>query len=257
MAAGRDSSRRKLSAVYHLCHLSLDTFQPLESTEADASSLLKLGPHLAAVTEAGQAETLEVLADVAARRHYQLVNPDRGDVAFFLRDDLEVLGTGGELVIEKAPRTPTHIGHGPRYNSWIEFDLAGEKITHSAAHLVTGYGKDRPRTRQVLEQAEKLAAQIEDNGDGHRLSTGSADLNAQLPNAGQLQEIFDRHRLTTTAEEADVQTPTHELRRIDYVWTFDQDRRLFVQEFRVHRGSRFLSDHDPLEAWLGIHELGA
>jgi hypothetical protein len=242
----------KLSAVYHLAHLSLDTFQPVENAEHDARALLRLEPHLAVFTEAGQAETVAALADVAARRHYQLVNPDRGDIVFALRDDLEVLGTGGELAEKAEGRTRGHTKHGPRYNSFIRFVLAGEEITHSAAHILTGLGDDRPRTQQVLNQAELLASQIEDNADGRALSTGSADLNGQLPENAQLADIFARHRLTTTAAESGVDTPTHGPRRIDYIWTFDRDGRLSVQHFVVHRDDRFLSDHDPLEALLAI-----
>lgn len=239
-------------STLHLVHLSLDTFLPDAKVREDLESALELRPHLAAFTEAGQHTTVALAGHVAGLRGYVAVNPDAGDILFAVREDLRIVDHGGELAVPAAPRSAGHVQHGPRHNSWVRFHLGDEDITHSSCHLVTGFSDDPARREQDLHQAELLGRQVEAFGAGHRISTWSGDLNSALPNNDQLDALLTSHGMWTTAAKTGVDTATHGPHRIDYVGG-SHDPRVEVESFKVHRGPKFHSDHDPLEAWLKIH----
>lgn len=238
-------------------HASLDTFLSDEANRSDVELLVDGLVHGSprdwiTLTETGELETVQMIRRVAGRR-YQVVNPDRGDITFLVDRRLDVIDYGGPLAIPAVGHAAGAGAHGPRHNSWVQMHVRGERITHTGIHLVTLDADHNPggktRADQQRHQLELMADQLDVFGRGSGLATGSGDLNGVLPLRDDLQAIFDRHGLTTTAHETGVHTPTHGRRRIDYVWTRDDDRRLVVDGMKVRRGAQWSSDHDPIDVW--------
>jgi hypothetical protein len=244
-----------MDMTYHLIHMSGDTFMPLAATQDDVERAWRRGPDLLVLTETGENSTVQGIKDVIGKTG-TVVNPDRGDICFVIRKGITVTDAGGPLAIPGVPGPAAQGGHGPRHNSYVTQNFFGEHISHTAVHLVTAHSHHAhggpSRTDEQLKQAQLMAKQVQALGRGHALSTGSGDLNTVLPADKAMQAIFDNHELTTTAEEAENTMPTHGSRRIDYVWTYDGDRRLYVQNMRVLSGRQWLSDHDAVEVFFGI-----
>jgi hypothetical protein len=237
----------------HLIHASGNTFMPLHMFRDDVDMIVRRGPHLAILTECGQPETMAAVRQAVSHR-MRVFNPDGGDIAFLLSFSCHPLATGGPLVIPKQSGPAQEGGHGPRHNSYIQFELGDEVITHTGVHFVTAHENHKDNTGdrrdEQVKQAVTVGQQMQRFGKGSKVSTGSGDINGVLPARRDLQAVYDQYGLTTTAEEVGNDDPTHGNRQIDYIWTYDKDRRVTVDHMQVLRG--FHSDHRPVEAWLRI-----
>jgi hypothetical protein len=245
------------SKPFRIIHASGNTFMPLVQTLADIERMMGHSPDLVALTETGQNSVVRAIRHLVGK-HMQVENPDRGDITFLVKPEHHVLDLGGPLAIPGQSGSAALGGHGPRHNSFVTLDLGdGDVLTHTAVHLVTQHahhahgGPDR--SAEQIKQANLVGQQMMEKGAGHRLATGSGDLNTALPGDADMQRVFDHYSLVTTAQETGDEDPTHGVRRIDYVWTFDQDRRLSVAEMKVLPG--FHSDHHPVLADLNIRAL--
>lgn len=245
-----------------LTHASLDTFDRDPDVRADVDRLVgKLANgdrrDLTTLTETGQAETVDMIRDLA--NGYHVCNPDAGDITFLVAPGHRIIASGGRLILP-AFHAPAKLGgHGPRFVSWVAVDIGhGDTLVHHGAHFVTRYEDHEhdvgARHYQQLRHARVMGMMMREAGRGLTLATGSADVNSSLPADSAMQRIFDEAGVTTTAHETGVDTPTHGSRRIDYVLTRDRDRRLEVKRMRVRRGAAWNSDHDPIDVWANIKE---
>lgn len=242
---------------YHAIHYSGNTFMPVEQYAKDVRWLLARGPHLIALTEAGEPETMAAIRN-AVNGRMQVINPDIGDIAFLLSHQCTLRGSGGPLALPAQSGPAALGGHGPRRNSFVQFDLGDEIITHTSVHFVTAHehhaSGGQSRVEQQLKQAELMGIQMEHFGKGSGIATGSGDLNTVLP-VGPVQDVFDKYHLTTTAVETKTFDPTHGDRRIDYVWTRDLDLRVRVSSMKILKSRIVNSDHDPVEAHMDIRPI--
>lgn len=238
-------------------HASLDTFMSNAKNEEDVDRLTRNETrHWITLTETADPKIQALIVKVVGDR-YQVVNPDDGDVTFLVQRDIEVRDSGGDLIVPALHKPASQGGHGPRHNSWVTMRYDGETITHTGIHMVTarlsaGAKPDSGRKRQQVRQANAMADQMVAKGKGHRIATGSGDLNGALPDRDDLQAVFDAHDLLTTSAITGDLTPTHGTARIDYTWVYAKDRRLSVRDMRVRTGPQWNSDHDPIDTWVEV-----
>lgn len=244
------------SGTFHVIHASSNTFMPMGKAAADTADMLARHPDLLVLTEIGDAATFSAIANESGAGYHAL-NPDAGDIAFLVSKEARILGSGGPLAIP-AQGGPARLGgHGPRHNSFVTFRLRNEFISHTGVHFVTAHPDHEHNTGdrrdEQIKQANLMGQQVQKFGHGRNLSTGSGDLNAELPHLADMQAVFDKWRLTTTAEEEQDFDPTHGSARLDYVWSYDRDTRLSVRKMDVLHGEN--SDHRPVEVFFDIKPL--
>ena len=242
-----------MSTDLMLTHASLDTYMSLEKNLADVDWLVSGagGDRLViTLTETAEDRVIEGIRRVVGKR-YQVVNPDAGDITFLVHRELKVKSSGGPLVVPAVHKPASKGGHGPRHNSWVRMEYDGEDWTHNGVHTVTALAGQR-ESEQVY-QLRKLGQQMNRQGQGRRVATGSGDLNGNLPSCEDLQAVFDQYNLTTAAAETNTWTPTHGKARLDYTWTRDADSRVVVNRMTVRRHADRNSDHDPIDTWATIN----
>lgn len=240
-------------------HASLDTFMSDAKNVEDVLTVASLGPDYATFTEQGDDSVVHKISKAVQAKlgaAYQVVNPDKGDILFIVKREHRILAAAGPLSIPGQPGPARLGGHGPRHNSYVSMRIGNEQVTHTGVHFVTAHPDHQHNTGdrrdQQVKQAEDLGKQMKAFSRGRAIATGSGDLNAQLPGHTGVDEVFDKWGLTTTSEETGDRTPTHGNARLDYFWTTDRDGRVSVTKMMVRRGSRFNSDHDPVDVWLEI-----
>jgi hypothetical protein len=237
-----------------LVHFSLDTFKDDDENLEDIDNILRLHPHGVALSETGQAKMVRLIQNHIKNSRYELINPDKGDISFLLRDDCKLLDDGGELVVPAARKRPGMVGHTSRHNSFINFEFKDEEFYWTAIHALALHG-DNKRKQDQLDQFDSYAKQIWRFSRGRALSFGSGDFNTVLPNNHAFQNILETYGITTSAHETGVDDPTHGNRRIDYFMTVDRDGRVVVVFMDVLRGHRFNSDHDPIYVRIKVKQL--
>lgn len=236
-------------------HYSGDTFMSLAKLQEDAERLTATQDrHWITMTEMAQPESLAAVKDVVGR-HYQVVNPDGGDIAFLVSKHLPVLRPKGTLVVPRKAGAAAKGGHGPRYVSEFSTEYDGEEVTVLGIHLVTlkVAGKVSPtRRRQQIDHLTAMGQRMSQVGKGRRIAVCSGDCNGDVDHRADMASVFDRYHLTTTAQETGVHTPTHADAHLDWVWTRDADQRAVVNAMTVHRGPAWNSDHDPIDVWATV-----
>lgn len=245
-----------MTVSVRMVHASGDTFMSLAKTGKDELNLMRLDPEplWICITEAGEEETIRVISKTIRDHNtpYNIINPDRGDIAFLVHHDARLLGSGGPVAIPRQPGPAREGGHGVRCTSFIHLGYKGEDIFPNGVHFVTYHEGNTTRADEQVEHAKKLGQQMRHQAEGDHVAIGSGDLNGSLPQRHDLQKVFDVFNMTTTAEETKVKTGTHGRARIDYVWTMDKDKRVTVDHMKV-RKTGFNSDHDPIVVDLSIH----
>lgn len=226
------------SELVHIeqCSLQLED-SSVDHAMADIKDALSIGAHAVGLTELNLKDqhTLPELHALAGKQGYNLIHPQRSDVAVLVRDDLHIVHTD-------------HLE--PVKNRWLvsaSWMWQGSVMTFDETHIHTTHV--RGGVRSVQQQA--LTRKVQRDGKGGHLVFWGSDTNRDMAKPNTFRTALERAGLVTIQAALHDFRPTHPGNStIDVVGHYRRDRRVHPDHVVVH--PRGFSDHCRVSGYYRV-----
>lgn len=236
----------------HLQQASLQFSDTKQQRRVAVKAALARNAHVVGFTEAAEKSTRDIIREECVRAGYIWV-PGAGDGGFAVRKDVKRLNVGAVMVNPKDPRPPSKGGHAARFVNWVKCMFEGEVFVVHEGHWLTGLHKGGKRLIGHQAMTRAMGHIVSEHGEGLRLSFWMGDTNVDdADNTPGYDNILKEHGLTSIWDELDVYPSTHRDNTIDVIGTFDADKRVTLDRYKVWPPGP--GDHRHVSAWFDIKE---
>lgn len=200
-------------------------------------------------TEAGQPELRKLLEREAKEHGFRIHAHKFGEWVALNKDHLDELKQGyeGPMIPGTRGLSAAQGAHAPRGICWMQGHAKGDGrvLTFGAAHMLTDRSERASHTSNAA-LTRGIAVFGREFGAGKRVVFMCADVNENDARA----DVFHGAPFTSISDELGRHPATHGRRAIDVVASYDADRFVKAQSYRVLDDSelRLYTDHYALEA---------